>query len=151
MMKEAIASFRKWSEDGFTLIELMIVLMVLTTLTALAIPALNKIVEDAKVKRYVAEAEMVCAAFTLYVAERGLDQQIDVLDINEEINMGYPLGHSRHPLTSRIEYCTKGARIAGMVLKNNSMSSHGIVYYVDGYRIDVFPADGEPIVSKIEF
>lgn len=151
MMKEAIASFKKRSEEGFTLIELMIVLMVLTTLTALAVPTLNRIVEDAKVKRYVAEAEMVCTAFTLYVAERGLDKLNDELDINDEICMGYPLGHIKHPLTSRIEYCTKGARIAGFVLKSYSTSSHGIVYHVDGYRIDVFPADGEPIVSKIKF
>lgn len=148
MIRRAIASFKKQSEDGFTLIELMVVLLILTTLIALGIPTLNKIVEEAKVRKYVAEAEMVCAAFGVYVAEYDKDKQLDIMDLAYDLLGGYPLGHSRNALTEQVGTVTKGARIAEFSLGAGWTGVRGIVYEVDGYTIDVCPAEREPLVTR---
>lgn len=149
MMRKAIVSFNMPMEDGFTLIELVVVLMIIATLTLLGVPAMNHIRETAARKAYAAEAEMVCTAVGAYLAEESLNGTIDEMEIYEKLLI-HPLGSAGNPLTNRIDGYTKGAKIVSVQYKTATMSFEGIFYRVGGYEFQVYPGDGDPKVEVIK-
>lgn len=64
---------RKKSEQGFTLVELIVVLVILAILAAFTIPAMLGFVEDAKGKAAIAEAREVYVAAQAIATENSQD------------------------------------------------------------------------------
>lgn len=76
-MKRIKKSF--WREQGFTLVEIIVVLVVLAILAAFIIPTMLGFVEDAKAKSYIAEAREVYVAAQAVATEFiGNDKNLNV-------------------------------------------------------------------------
>lgn len=82
----------KSSEEGFTLVELIVVLVILAILAALLIPALTGYIDKAREKQIIAETrQVVQAAQTIfdeeyakaYITELGLTKYSDILKLAE--------------------------------------------------------------------
>lgn len=69
------------SKQGFTLVELIVVLVILAILAAFTIPAMLGFVEDAKGKAAIAEAREVYLAAQMALSEICTDGQVDTPDI----------------------------------------------------------------------
>lgn len=132
-------------EGGFTLIELVVALTLVTTLVIVGVPMFSRVRENAKQKAYIAEAEMACAAVGTYLAEQSLAGTQSSWDIYLLLLMN-PLGSEENPITSRMGGYTKGAKLRSVQYNTSTFRYEGIIYEVDGYVIEVYPEDG---VSKI--
>ena len=62
----SISKYRKNHCDGFTLIEVLIVIAILATLAAIAIPAYSNYIQRAKIARCIAEVRMLESEIALY-------------------------------------------------------------------------------------
>lgn len=58
-------------ESGFTLVELMVVIVIIGVLAAVAVPSMTRQADKAKVKRAVAELKTMQTAVDAYRAEKG--------------------------------------------------------------------------------
>mgnify|MGYP003765613925 FL=1 len=61
------------NEKGFTLIELMVVLIIIGILAAIAIPVMSKQTDKAKVKRAVSELKAMKTIVDIYMADTGVN------------------------------------------------------------------------------
>jgi general secretion pathway protein G len=61
-----ISKYRKKYCDGFTLIEILIVIAILATLAAIAIPAYSNYIQRAKITRCIAEVRMLESEIAVY-------------------------------------------------------------------------------------
>ena len=62
----SISKYRKNHCDGFTLIEILIVIAILATLAAIAIPAYSNYIQRAKIARCIVEVRMLESEIALY-------------------------------------------------------------------------------------
>jgi len=62
----SISKYRKNHCDGFTLIEMLIVIAILATLAAIAIPAYSNYIQRAKIARCIAEIRMLESEIAAY-------------------------------------------------------------------------------------
>jgi len=79
------------NENGFTLVELMVVIVIIGVLAAIAIPAMSKQTDKAKVKRAMAELKTMKTAIDAYKAEKGLyptTSQINSVLMENGLNFG---------------------------------------------------------------
>jgi len=59
------------NETGFTLMELMVVIVIIGVLAAIAVPSMSKQVDKAKAKRAMVEIKAMKTAIDVYKAEKG--------------------------------------------------------------------------------
>lgn len=71
---------RRWKQDcrGFTLVEIIVVLVILAILAAFTIPAMLGFVEDARGKAYITEAREIYTAMQSALTEVGAQQTNEV-------------------------------------------------------------------------
>jgi len=78
------------NERGFTLIELMVVVIIIGILAAIAIPPINKQTDKAKIKRAVSELIKMKTVIDIYYAEHGTVPKA-VTATTDNANIGYVL------------------------------------------------------------
>lgn len=71
----------KGKEQGFTLIELIVVLAILAVLALLAVPRFADILEQSRLKTHNQNIEQIAAALELYAADRPIPADLDVDDL----------------------------------------------------------------------
>lgn len=74
----------KTNEDGFTLVELLAVIVILGIIVAIAIPVIGNVTERAKTGADDAQKELAIDAAQLYVVEHGLPTAADNEGVTEE-------------------------------------------------------------------
>lgn len=134
------------NEDGFTLVEMIAVLIIIAVLAAVAVPSMTGFIERAKRDRYIAEARLVCTALQQYLTEMEIeDGVISDKQVIEDVAR-YDIGDKRNVLSKIMEGSyTKNGRIINIMYLYDKLD--GIEYNVDGYVVTIM-FNNEVIVEK---
>lgn len=126
---------QKKRDDGFTLVEMLAVLVIVAVLAAVAVPSAKGFVEKAKRNSYIAEARVVCTAVQQYLVEAEVDGIVSDNQLYEDI-MRYDIGDPKNVLSSILEgSCTETGRIVNVMFLYDNFD--GIEYSVDGYIVSI--------------
>ena len=134
------------NEDGFTLVEMIAVLIIIAVLAAVAVPSMTGFIERAKRDRYIAEARLVCTALQQYLTEMEIENGvISDKQVIEDVAR-YDIGDKRNVLSKIMEGSyTKNGRIINIMYLYDKLD--GIEYNVDGYVVTIM-FNNEVIVEK---
>lgn len=77
------------NEKGLTLVELLAVIVILAIITAIAIPAFGKIIDNSRIKSEKANAIRVIEAAELYFADAKAVAYLDSIGIPTLVEKGY--------------------------------------------------------------
>jgi type II secretion system protein G len=77
----------KKNQKGFTLVELMVVVVIIGILVAIAIPVYNNTLDSAKEKADAANVRTIEGAVVMYLSEKG--SLPDDFDLEDLVNAGY--------------------------------------------------------------
>jgi len=98
------------NESGFTLVELMVVIVIIGILAAIAIPTMSKQTDKAKVKRAMAELKTMKTAIDAYRAEKGLyPTTSQINDVLKENGLNFGSASFKDPWANPYVYSTKNA------------------------------------------
>lgn len=131
----------KWfgnQKPGFTLVEMLTVLMIMTILIAISAPTMNTIVKKKKGYVYIPEAKAAYNALQIYLLEEFSVSNgvLNPMRISNNITAG--IGSSGNILTARLEGSyTEGAVISGYRYHIEDGKLFAIMYDVKGYRISI--------------
>lgn len=122
------------NEEGFTLVEMLAVLVIIAVLAAVAVPSMSGFIEKAKRNSYIAETRIVCTAVQQYLTAEEADGTIVPDKQLYEDLMRYEIGDERNVLTGILEgsYTRKG-RIINVMFLHDKLD--GIEYNIDGYVV----------------
>lgn len=74
------------NKKGFTLVEVIVVLVILAILIAIAVPSVMKYIDDANDAKYEAQARgAMIATEAAYVKDYAPDKKIDKLDVSSDV------------------------------------------------------------------
>lgn len=82
---------KRFNKKGFTLVEIIVVLVILAILAAIAVPSVLAYVEEAKKEKYIAEAKAIYTV--IQVEETKLANEIDYTDIPSKYNRADVIFH----------------------------------------------------------
>lgn len=128
-----------WKErrDGFTLVETVVMMVILSILAAIAIPSYQKYIETAKEQAYIAEARQVSNGVQSYLIEKYGAGPIRGTNITADLMM-YELGNPRNALTELLKGAyTPGGLITYIGLNKVTGEYLGMTYKVEGYIIEI--------------
>lgn len=75
------------SQKGFTLVELMVVIVIIGVLVAIAIPIYNSVTAGARESAYEANVRILKSAAAMYFAENVVDEQITISKGDTELDL----------------------------------------------------------------
>lgn len=118
-------------QNGFTLVETLVVLVILAVLAAVSLPVMNGYIREAKDKRDLAEAVAVSTAVQTLMMETYQKGKFDPMDFSELVST-YPIGSDKNPLTSILQGSfTSGSKIVEFGVNTKTMK---FTYF--SYRIN---------------
>lgn len=134
------------NRHGFALPELIVVALILVALTTITIPAFANFIDTTKEQQYIMEAQGVRHSIELYLIDH-YDEEIDAMVLLANLT-SRKLCSPKHMLSDyMVVTCTEGAYIEGLTVDTQSRVIVGLIYRVDGYRIEI---DGEnATITKI--
>lgn len=125
----------KRGRGGFTLVEVLVVVVIITILAAIAVPTFVGYIDKAKEARYISEARTVSIGVQDYIIESHAMGTLNRTDIKKDL-MLYDLGHPDHALTEILKGSySDGARIMGLSVQLEEGRYDGMVYEVNGYKV----------------
>lgn len=140
----------KRSCGGFTLVEVLVVMVILAILAAVTIPTFTGYIDKAKEEVYLSEARLVSTGVQTYVIEQYAQGTLDRNNIKKDL-MEYELGHPDHALTELLRGSyTEGARISGITVNNQNGIYRGMTYEVEGYEIELTQGETDVVIKKQE-
>mgnify|MGYP001400304099 CR=1 FL=1 len=127
---------KRWmkNQKGFTLVELLAVIVILGIIAAIAIPAIGHIINKTDDKAKVSEAVQIIDAAKLYVASEGIDSDTDldytklgdyldnVDDTGYKVHVTFKNGHA--------DYSISGHDAVGIVNKGDPVSEKDLLDYL---------------------
>lgn len=123
--------------DGFTLVELITVLVILSVMSAMAIPSLAGFIGSVKEQQYVMEAQGVRRSVELYMVDRFEGGEIDAMVLMDELSSSKMCARE-HPLTGYlVAGCTKGASVERLTIDTKRYQVIEMTYSVAGYWIEI--------------
>ena len=130
----------KRHSGGFTLVELITVLVILSVIASIAIPSCVGFIEKTKEKRHVLEAQEVRRSIDLYLIDH-YDMEMNGMILLFELS-STSLDSPKNPLAGYLTVkCSKGATIENLSLDTKSLRIIGLIYCADGYRIEIDGSD----------
>lgn len=139
---------RDMKNKGFTMIELLIAIAVLTVLTGLLVPSVSKYCRKAKESRYIAEAKQVFEAVKFYLLEKDEAGELDGMTVFIDL-MFEPRIEDNKVLRPYLNgKFSKDASISGVLFGETLDSYDGIEYEVDNYVILVHSNGNVDITKK---
>lgn len=138
------ARILKGNEKGFTLVEILVVLVILAILAAALVPALIGFVNEAKGKAYVQEARTAYVAVQAKVTENvavtaDYYTNVDAGDTNLAAFKA-ELDSADNPVCNMMkDSYTEGAEITDVVLDAEGAKVTKLVYTVSGKEITIEP------------
>ncbi|MCG9968106.1 type II secretion system major pseudopilin GspG [Pelotomaculum terephthalicicum JT] len=122
------------NESGFTLMELMVVIVIIGVLAAIAVPSMVKQVDKAKVKRAMVELKAMKTAIDVYRAEKGVyPTTSQINDVLEDYGINFGSASYKDPWEKPYVYLT-----------NDTEPS---VYKLFSYGPDGLSSGGDNIVA----
>lgn len=127
--------FGRKNREGITLAEVMVVLAILSILTAIALPSLSGFLNKVKEKTYVIEASSIQGSLQAFMVEEYAKGNLDSPTLFRDVTM-YDLRSEENPLHSFLRVVpTKDAAITGITIDTEKVEILELVYQVDGYKI----------------
>lgn len=137
---------KQFGKRGFTLIEVVVVMVILAILAAVFVPSYTSYIEKAKENKYLAEVRFVSTGVESYILEEYAAGNLNSRSIRNLIS--YELDDPKHPLADLLSgECTPGATIDYVGVKLGTGEYLGIIYRVNGYVMEFTKETG---VIKIE-
>lgn len=128
------------NRQGYTLVELMIVLVILSIMAAITVPPLTGFIEQAEKERYVLEAQGVRRGIEYYLLDH-YGEELDTMALLFDFT-STRLDSPKNPLAGYLTVgITKGAKLEGMTVDTSACRVAGIIYRVAGYRIEIIEDD----------
>jgi len=147
MIKEAIASFERNRNAGFTLMEMIVVLAIVSAVSMLTIPPMLSYIEAARRQVCIAEAETVCSAVSIYIAQENLNGTVSAWDLYEDLIFSGSIDSRQNPINGMLSMHSSDGRIVSVIYDESRRSFEGIIYEVGGYKITVKPGYETKVVK----
>lgn len=140
----------KRRRGGFTLVEVLVVMVILAILAAVTIPTFTGYIDKAREEVYLSEARLVSTGVQTYVMEQYAHGTLDRNNIKKDL-MEYELGHPDHALTELLRGSyTDGARIAGVTVNTRDGIYRGMIYEVEDYEIELIQGEADVVIKRQE-
>lgn len=138
----------KRSRGGFTLVEVLVVMVILAILAAVTVPTFTGYIDKAKEEVYLTEARLVSTGVQTYIIEQYAQGTLDREHIKTDL-MGYGMGEPDHVLTDLLRGSyTAGASITSVVVDTRNGVYEGMIYEVEGYEIEIMQGKTAVITKK---
>lgn len=122
---------------GFTLLELIIAVSVMTIVIAVGSTAVLGQIERNRIKRHEVEAQAVYNAVIVYLDDATSRGVLDDFTLYADI-MAYPLGDKKNKLYDLVKgMCPENAKITKLATDTKKTKVTAIVYKVDGYEVEI--------------
>lgn len=133
-------------KDGYTLIELITVLLIMSILASVSVPGMVGFIEKARKQTYLIEAQGVRRSLEMYLIEQDLRGDDDTMLLLSEMTAN-TMDSKNHPLREYLVIdCSDGASIGNIVLEEGTYNIEEFVYYIKGYKIEI--KNGKTTIEK---
>lgn len=135
------------AREGFALTEVIVVLVILSVLSAIVVPPLFKYIEKTKEEKYIWEAQGVFRSVEMYIIVEYQGNEIEPVELFNQLTT-FAVSSQRNPLNEYLTVaCTKNARIIGMNISLDTGTLMQLEYLVDGYLVTI-TRDSNPAIEK---